>query len=58
MFDIGWQELFLIGVVALIVVEPKDLPKVLRGAAHVLNSNSTRSSGTSNAPPASTWARS
>ena len=37
MFDIGWQELFLIGVVALIVVEPKDLPKVLRGAAHVLN---------------------
>ena len=23
MFDIGWQELFLIGVVALIVVGPK-----------------------------------
>jgi sec-independent protein translocase protein TatB len=37
MFDVGWQELFLIGVVALVVVGPKDLPKVLRGAAGVLN---------------------
>src|SRR5512132_3256204 len=37
MFDIGWQELFLIGVVALVVVGPKDLPKVLRNAARVLN---------------------
>ena len=37
MFDIGWQELFLIGVVALIVVGPKDLPKVLRSASHVLS---------------------
>jgi sec-independent protein translocase protein TatB len=37
MFDIGWQELFLIGVVALIVVGPKDLPKVLRSASRVLN---------------------
>ena len=37
MFDIGWQELFVIGVVSLIVVGPKDLPKVLRGAARVLN---------------------
>lgn len=36
MFDIGWQELFLIGVVALIVVGPKDLPKVLRTAARVM----------------------
>lgn len=26
MFDIGWSELLLIGVVALIVVGPKDLP--------------------------------
>jgi sec-independent protein translocase protein TatB len=37
MFDIGWQELFLIGVVALIVVGPKDLPRVLRGASQLLN---------------------
>ena len=30
MFDIGWPELFLIAVVVLLVVGPKDLPKVLR----------------------------
>ena len=36
MFDIGWQELFLIGVVTLIVVGPKDLPKVLRTSARFM----------------------
>ncbi len=30
MFDIGWQEVFLIAIVALIVVGPKDLPRVLK----------------------------
>jgi sec-independent protein translocase protein TatB len=30
MFDIGWTELLIIGAVALIVVGPKDLPKMLR----------------------------
>ena len=30
MFDIGWQELFLIAVLALIVVGPKDLPQAIR----------------------------
>ena len=29
MFDLGWQELFIIGTVTLIVVGPKDLPKLL-----------------------------
>ncbi len=29
-FDIGWGELVLIGVVALIVIGPKELPAVLR----------------------------
>lgn len=29
MFDIGWQELFVIAAVALVVVGPKDLPRVL-----------------------------
>lgn len=29
MFDIGWTELLLIGIVALIVVGPKDLPVML-----------------------------
>jgi sec-independent protein translocase protein TatB len=28
MFDIGWSELLLIGIVALIVVGPKDLPRM------------------------------
>ncbi len=30
MFDIGWQELFIVGVLALIVVGPKDLPKTMK----------------------------
>ena len=29
MFDIAWSELALIGAVALIVIGPKDLPKVM-----------------------------
>jgi sec-independent protein translocase protein TatB len=32
MFDIGWGELVLIGLVALIVIGPKELPTVLRTA--------------------------
>jgi sec-independent protein translocase protein TatB len=30
MFDIGWSEMFVIAVVALVVIGPKDLPKVMR----------------------------
>ena len=30
MFDVGWSELVVIGVVALIVIGPKELPGVLR----------------------------
>lgn len=30
MFDIGWQEIFVIGILALIVVGPKDLPQAVR----------------------------
>jgi sec-independent protein translocase protein TatB len=30
MFDFSWSEILLIGVVALIVIGPKDLPRVLR----------------------------
>ena len=36
MFDLGWQELFVIGTVTLIVVGPKDLPKLLNRAGKVL----------------------
>lgn len=30
MFDVGWTELLLIGIVALIVIGPKDLPDMFR----------------------------
>jgi sec-independent protein translocase protein TatB len=30
MFDIGWSELFVIAAVAIVVVGPKDLPRMLR----------------------------
>jgi sec-independent protein translocase protein TatB len=29
-FDIGWQELLVIAVVTIVVIGPKDLPRVLR----------------------------
>jgi sec-independent protein translocase protein TatB len=34
MFDIGWGELVLIGIVALIAIGPKELPGVLRSLGH------------------------
>jgi sec-independent protein translocase protein TatB len=34
LFDIGWSELLLIGVVALIFIGPKDLPRALRIAGY------------------------
>ncbi len=30
MFDIGWQELFVVAVLAIIVVGPKDIPRAIR----------------------------
>lgn len=36
MLDIGWQELFLICVVALVVLGPKDLPTAMRAVARVV----------------------
>jgi sec-independent protein translocase protein TatB len=32
LFDIGWPELLLVGVIALVVIGPKDLPRALRVA--------------------------
>src|SRR5205814_5734406 len=32
LLDLGWSELMLIGIVALVVIGPKDLPKALRVA--------------------------
>ena len=34
LFDIGWSELLLIGVVALVFIGPKDLPRALRVAGY------------------------
>ena len=30
MFDIGWQELIIVGVIAVIVMGPRELPRALR----------------------------
>jgi sec-independent protein translocase protein TatB len=34
LFDIGWPELMLIGVIALVVIGPKDLPRAMRVAGY------------------------
>ena len=34
MFDIGWSEMALVALLALIVIGPKDLPRVMRTASH------------------------
>jgi sec-independent protein translocase protein TatB len=34
LFDIGWTEMLLIGVVALVVIGPKDLPRAMRTAGY------------------------
>jgi len=36
MFDIGWQELFIVAVLAIIVVGPKDLPRAIRAVTAAL----------------------
>lgn len=36
MFDIGFSELFLIGIVALVVFGPEELPRVARTVGHLL----------------------
>ena len=36
MFDFGWQEFMMIAFVLVLVVGPKDLPKVLRGFSKII----------------------
>ena len=36
MFDLGWSELLVIGVVAIVVVGPKELPRLMRTFGHYL----------------------
>ncbi len=35
MFDLGWTELLVLGAVAIIVVGPKDLPKLMRSIGQI-----------------------
>jgi sec-independent protein translocase protein TatB len=37
MFDIGWSELMVVGVIALLVVGPKDLPRMFRTVGQYVN---------------------
>ena len=37
MFDLGWTEMLVIGIVALIVIGPKDLPVMFRTLQALLN---------------------
>lgn len=37
MFDIGWSELLVVGVVALVVVGPKELPGLLRSLGRAMS---------------------
>lgn len=36
MLDIGWQELFIIAVIAIVVIGPKELPRAVRTVARLL----------------------
>jgi sec-independent protein translocase protein TatB len=38
LFDIGWTELVVVAIVAILVVGPKDLPGMLRGFGRTLSS--------------------
>ena len=37
MFDIGWQELFIVAAIAIIVVGPRDLPSALKSITSYIN---------------------
>lgn len=36
MFDVGWQELAVIAVIAIVVLGPKELPRVMRSVMGVM----------------------
>ncbi len=41
MFDLGWQELFLVALIALVVVGPKQMPAALRTVSQVVRKGRT-----------------
>ncbi len=36
MFDIGWQELFIVAVLGIIIIGPKDLPRAIRAVSRLV----------------------
>ena len=36
MFDIGWQEMFIVGLLAIVVIGPRDLPRALKVLAGMI----------------------
>lgn len=36
MFDIGWQEIFVLAVLSIIVIGPKDLPKAIKTISRLI----------------------
>lgn len=36
MFDIGWSELLVIMVIAVLVIGPKDIPKIMHGFGRIM----------------------
>ncbi|MGB1360530.1 MAG: Sec-independent protein translocase protein TatB [Alphaproteobacteria bacterium] len=37
MLDLGWSEILVIGAIAVVVVGPKEMPKVIRGISNILS---------------------
>ncbi|MYF86151.1 MAG: hypothetical protein F4178_06750, partial [Rhodospirillaceae bacterium] len=37
MFDLGWMEMAMIAVITLMIVGPKDMPKVVKGVTEALS---------------------
>ena len=37
MFDLGWSEFFVVGLVALVVIGPRELPVVLRALGQTVS---------------------
>ena len=37
MLDLGWSELLVVGAIAVVVVGPKEMPRVIRGVTNALS---------------------
>ena len=50
MFDVGWSEMLIVGALALIVVGPKDLPRMMRSVGNFVRAGARSWRGSSSAP--------